>query len=547
MADKKLTEVDVSTNIEEEDSFISNIGNTVRQIKLSNLVLIIKEKIGSLKNPYSLTFTGAVNDTYDGSEAKTIDIPIGGSSVTIDDALSETSTNPVQNKVINEELALKISKPLKNQNGTNGQVLKTNGDGTTEWIDANMGGDVVDVDAELKEYMLTAKPAIAQAIINKGGTIEDTDSFNDYANRINEIPNGVSAAQTLPEQTNLSARSTSSGIVLNWRDVEADGYLIVRKTSTVPETSADGMVVYNGIYTSEGYNDTAVSYGNTYCYRIFPRNSANQYQSIEGQSIATVEHKDRSGQIPINELNVGDTIKFGQYGNSMYTWTVVDTLDKDKGYVTVVANQYPGLWQFDAPENASDNPNPNTDRKNSGNNRWAYSNIRQVLNSDGEGNTWFEKQHDYDVKPNYVGSAGFLKDFTEYEKSIIVNKTNKCILSNADGGGSETVIDKIWLPSSYAMGLEVFQPLEDDHVYEYFISNTERLFSSNYWLRTINGTSSSNSVRNVFSSGALSNDNAYSSNAARPFCQLPTSAYMQWSESDNAYIFADDSQRNPSI
>ena len=30
-----------------------------------------------LPNPYPLTFTGAVNETYDGSSAKTIEIPIG--------------------------------------------------------------------------------------------------------------------------------------------------------------------------------------------------------------------------------------------------------------------------------------------------------------------------------------------------------------------------------------------------------------------------------------------------------------------------------------
>mgnify|MGYP006056770279 CR=1 FL=1 len=87
MAEKKLTEVDVSTTIEEEDSFISNIGNTVRQIKLSNLVSIIKEKIGSLKNPYSLTFTGAVTETYDGSVAKTINIPSGSNTTVIDNTI----------------------------------------------------------------------------------------------------------------------------------------------------------------------------------------------------------------------------------------------------------------------------------------------------------------------------------------------------------------------------------------------------------------------------------------------------------------------------
>lgn len=553
MAEKKLTEVDESTTMENTDKVVGNIGSTVKQITLANLVTIIKNKIGSLKNPHSLTFTGAVEDTYDGSEEKNIDIP---DPVTVDSVLSSTSINPVQNKVIyialgnkanSDEVDSKVPKPVNNPDGTNGQVLKTNGDGTTEWMDANMGGDVVDVDAELKEYMNTVKPDIKSAIINKGGTVLDSDSFGSYATRISEIPNGISPAQTIPDQTTLIATGLqdSLGIQLNWTDVGADGYLIVKKENIAPVSSADGDIVYNGSYTTD-LVDTNVSYGKVYYYRIFPRNSLNQYQGIEKGSIVKIDYISRSGQTLIKDLSVGDIIKFGQYGSSLYTWTIVDTLDKDKGYVTVVANQYPGSWQFDAPENASDNPNPTTDRKNSGNNRWAYSNLRQILNSDLAANEWYVAQHDYDVKPNYANSNGFLKDFTNYEKQIIVEKTNKCILSNTDGGGSETVIDKIWLASSYAMGLEVFHPLEDDHVYEYFIDNTSRSFTSNYWLRTISGTISAHQVRFVGSGGALngSGNANYGGNAARPFCLLPTSAYMLWSDSDNAYIFADDSQRN---
>lgn len=75
MADKKLTEVDTSTSLADSDKLIGNIGNSVKQITLTNLVNIIKNKIGSLKNPHALTFTGAVSDTYDGSSAKTINIP----------------------------------------------------------------------------------------------------------------------------------------------------------------------------------------------------------------------------------------------------------------------------------------------------------------------------------------------------------------------------------------------------------------------------------------------------------------------------------------
>lgn len=87
MADKKLTEVDVSSTIADNDKLVGNIGNSVKQITLTNLVNIIKNKIGSLKNPHALTFTGAVNDTYDGSSAKTINIP------TVSGGGGETSAN----------------------------------------------------------------------------------------------------------------------------------------------------------------------------------------------------------------------------------------------------------------------------------------------------------------------------------------------------------------------------------------------------------------------------------------------------------------------
>ena len=139
----------------------------------------------------------------------------------------------------------------------------------------------------------------------------------------------------------------------------------------------------------------------------------------------------------------------------------------------------------------------------------------------------------------------FQKDFTDYEKAIIVVKTNTCIRDALDGGGSETMQDKIWLASSYAMGLEVVQPLEDDHIYEAFIDNASRAYQSNYWLRTINGTTSANSVRIVNSGGSLTLNYANSNIALRPFCLLPTSTYVQWSESDNAYYFPDDTTRNP--
>lgn len=434
--------------------------------------------------------------------------------------------------------------------GTSGQVLvkKSDADYDAQWTTmSNNGG--VDVDAELKEYMTTVKPAIKQAIINKGGTVTEDDSFGTYANRIAEIPNGIYAAETIPVQTTLIAQGLQDtvGIKLMWTDVDAAGYLIVRRENAQPESAADGTVVYNGTYAENGYIDTNVAKGHKYYYRIFCRNTKNQYQSTETGAIAFVDYIDRSGQISVAELKIGDVVKFGQYGTTVYTWKVVDTLDKKKGYIAVAADQNLGNLQFDAPENDTSTPNPVTNRKNQGNNRWLFSNARQFLNSDGAKNEWFKKQHDYDVRPPYYNSDAFLKDFTDYEKNIIVSKTNTCIRDTNDGGGTETCIDKIWLPSSYAMGLEITK--EEDHVYEAFSDNASRAYQSNYWLRTINNVTSTpntgSGVRFVISSGSLASYNANGGYALRPFCLLSTSAFLLWSDSDNAYYFADDTIRNP--
>lgn len=448
---------------------------------------------------------------------------------------------------LDEEIGKKITTPQTAEVGQAITVKAVDKNGVpTEWEATTItGGDNIDVDAELKEYYTTAKSNIRNSIEQKGVAVEDTDSLNDYAARILEIPSAVSPTKTIPVQTVLSAKGLQEtlGIELAWNDVDAAGYLIVRKENLAPESTADGTTVYRGVDT--GYTDVDVERGIVYYYRIFPYNDLTQYQATEEGSIARVDYVDRSEQVAIADLAVGDTIKFGQYGTSLYTWKVVDTQEKAKGWVTMCADQNLGNMMFDAQESATDNPNPISARKTGGNNRWLFSNIRQFLNSDAAKGEWYTAQHDYDVAPGYATTMnGFLMDFTDYEKNAIVPKTNRCVLDTNDGGGSETMIDKIWLPSTYAMGLEIFRPLEDDAIYEYFDSNSARAYTNNYWTRTINGTSSASNVRYVSSGGSLGNGAAVSNNAPRPFCLLPTSAYVRWSDSDSAYIFADDSQRN---
>lgn len=92
MPDKKLTEVDTSTTMEDTDSLVGNFANAVKQIPLVNLVNIIKNKINALKNPYKIKFTGASTAEYDGSTEVTVNIPSGGTggSYTLPVATSST-------------------------------------------------------------------------------------------------------------------------------------------------------------------------------------------------------------------------------------------------------------------------------------------------------------------------------------------------------------------------------------------------------------------------------------------------------------------------
>lgn len=403
--------------------------------------------------------------------------------------------------------------------------------------------EVLNMDAELTEYYTVAKRNIKEAIVNKGVQIGEDVSLNGYAEKIGEIPSAVVPTEDLPEQTVITGYGLQEtvGIKLSWRNVNAAGYLVKRKLGGVPLSTADGDTVCDIADTT--YTDTGVQKGLEYYYRIFPYNTKRQFQAELGASAVRVEYKSRENQVRVQDLKVGDMVKFGRYGTSDYFWKVCDTLTKDKGYISVAAEQNLGNLQWDAPENAKDNPNPITNRKNQGNNRYAFSNVRQLLNTDKEKGTWYIKQHDYDVAPSYATSYnGFLHDFTDYEKEIIYTRSIACLLDEADGGGSETVEDKIWLPASYEMGLEI-KTAESDHVFDGFSNTESRKYQSNYWLRTMNGSASS--VRFVITSGLLGYSGANNSFAVRPFCSLPTSAYLRWSDSDKAYVFADDSTRNP--
>ena len=115
---------------------------------------------------------------------------------------------------------------------------------------------------------------------------------------------------------------------------------------------------------------------------------------------------------------------------------------------------------FDAEEPNS----PQTNRRNEGNNRYRYSNILQWLNSDKLANQWYTPQHTYDQAPDlehissqgvrtgYVEENGFLTNFSDYLKGLLMTASKPTEISHADGSGIEYVESKVWLLSCTEVG-----------------------------------------------------------------------------------------------
>ena len=239
-------------------------------------------------------------------------------------------------------------------------------------------------------------------------------------------------------------------------------------------------------------------------------------------------------------------IKFGSLYGSPIIWIKADK--NHAGYpansVTLVTNQIIKLLCFDAKESA----NGNSDRRNYGNNRYIWSNLRKWLNSDAGAGAWYTAQHSADAPPStanvwngvnqYQTIAGFLNAFSANERAALLDTTITVGKSSTDGGGTETCVDKIFPPSCTEVGLS------GDHVcgskLAIFSDDSSRVatvtascvansnYSSNpsansawyYWLRDAYAGSASY-ARRVSLDGALYWGLAYYGHLGlRPACNL---------------------------
>jgi len=281
----------------------------------------------------------------------------------------------------------------------------------------------------------------------------------------------------------------------------------------------------------------------------------------------------------ITSLNVGAKIKLGTYKVENSTvlpiiWRIIDK--NHNGYptnsVSLLTDKIIDLRGFDAKEPS----NADSNRQSYGNNRYRTSNLRQWLNSGGAASTWWAAQNiadgttntnNHDATPadagmsqptGYNDIAGFLNNFTADELSKILD-TTLTVAKNTitDGGGSESVTDKVFLLSNTEVGLTNENSIAEGTLFAAFSSDANRIsyataqaiantLSSSkpandttgwyWWLRTPDA-GYSHYARHVNSDGALNYNDAYYGNlGVRPALNLESDILVSDTvDADGAY------------
>lgn len=351
---------------------------------------------------------------------------------------------------------------------------------------------------------------------------------------VNTAQGGGGHYGTLPAQvSNFYATIGSASVALSWTNPGDDnfaGVLIVRKTGGYPVKPGDGVKIYQGI--AQTYTDTGLTNGTQYYYRAFAYNSKKEYQTQYCVATMTPQASYALGNFPINTK-----IKFGSiFGNPI----VFKIANKSGSDITLISNGIIACYAFDAKEPSNSNP----DRQDYGNNRYRYSNLNQWLNSEAGAGSWYAAQHGADQPPDstnvvsanpYSTAAGFLSGFSAKEKNYLKTQTVTVGKTNTDGGGTEALNARVWLPSETEVGLQTsfvegsqLQAFSDNNsriAYETADCTAHTGGTGYYWLRTPN-ISEPYFVRVINSVGVINSSSAFYAHGVRPLCVLDSSVLV---------------------
>ena len=246
--------------------------------------------------------------------------------------------------------------------------------------------------------------------------------------------------------------------------------------------SLGGIIVINGSGTSGLVTTDATTFGYrpAFCLPLTfqlnptpnPDGSYDMYEESSVQTLATGK--------TIADLPSKSKVKLGKFSGIPLKWLVCrDSVDQSLRLI--LDGESVGVIGNKMADNHEPN-NPDSSRRNYGNNRYIWSNIRQWLNSDKPANQWYTAQHTYDAAPDYINVAGFLHEWTEKEISVLENASWVVTKHSVDGGGSESFQNKVALPSTTEMGLE---SNTGGARIDIFNNNEDRVVSGvPYWCRT---------------------------------------------------------------
>lgn len=199
----------------------------------------------------------------------------------------------------------------------------------------------------------------------------------------------------------------------------------------------------------------------------------------------------------LSSLPIGAKIKVPHsvMGNVIFLKADQNHTGYPENSTTLITDELILLRAFDAKE-----PNNTTGRRQEyGNNRYSVSNIDHWLNSTASAGQWYSPQHDTDQSPNstdvvaqnpYDTDAGFLNGFDAQFISAIQDTTITVALPTVDGGGEDTLVRKVFLPSWAELIME-------GSLLQYFQANTDSIRIakiSNYCAQDNNSHAGSESV-----------------------------------------------------
>lgn len=236
--------------------------------------------------------------------------------------------------------------------------------------------------------------------------------------------------------------------------------------------------------------------------RQFTYNAKKHYQTSMAGAVAFLSRP----TLRIGDLPSKSVVRLGRYGGNELTWWTTKDVKLDQ--YLVLSLESASIADFKGIE--FDNKEPNnqdTIRQSNGNNNYVLSNTHQWLNSAGVANNWYVAQHSADAEPTFANKAGFLNQWNDKEKSVLLNKEWSVKNPDLDGGGISKFYAKVVLPSATELAIKADT---EGTPLDVFNSDSDRIVADSYYYSRSPVVTHSSNVYAVADNGKVFNQPAIS-------------------------------------